>query len=131
MATLISGSQGSVTIGVTEKGATISVTEWSGTITQDVFENTPFTVTDNAKTKGLGMSTITGTLTGFPLTTIEPELGTIATNNAPAIAGMVLQSESGKTYTFAAVTTMTVGVTKTGAATVTIDFESSGDPVIA
>lgn len=132
MATMISGSQGSVTIPGGEKGETISVTAWEATITQDVFDATPFSVTNNARTKGLGMSTMTGTITGFMLDSIEPELGTIATNNAGPISGMILQTSSGDTYTFSAVvSSMAISVSKAGEAGVTLSFESSGDLTIA
>lgn len=132
MATMISGSQGSVTIPVNEKGQTIVVTSWQGTLDQDVFDATPFTVTDNARTKGLGMSTLSGTLTGFPQDNLAPELGSIATNNATPIAGMVLQTSSTDTFTFdAVVDNMTVTMEKTGQASVTLAFESSGAVVVA
>jgi len=132
MATLISGSQGRVTLGSTEKGATIVVTGWEGTITQDIIDATPFTVTDNARVKALGMSTMTGTITGYMLDSIAPEIGTAATDNTPAIAGMILQTSASRTYTFAAVIgTMNVSTVKTGEAGVTLNFESSGDLTIA
>ena len=132
MATMISGSQGSVTIGGAEKGATISVTAWEATFAQDVFEDTPFSVTNNARTKAMGMSMLSGSITGWILDSIAPELGTAATNNAPPIAGMVLQTSSGDTFTFSSVvTSMNVTVAKTGQAQCVLSFESSGEVVFA
>ena len=131
MATMVSGSQGSVTIGGAEKGATISVTAWEATFAQDVFEDTPFSVTNNARTKSMGMSMLSGSITGWILDDPAPELGTVATSNAPPISDMILQTSSGDTLTFSAVTSMNVTVAKTGQAQCVLSFESSGEVVFA
>lgn len=127
MATMLSGSQGSVTIPAGEKGLTIDVTSWEATIEQDVFDATPFSVTDNARTKSLGMSSMSGTITGYLTDATSPELGNAATDNASPIADMVLQTSSGKTYTFAAVvSSMAVSVVKIGESSCVLSFTSSG-----
>ena len=133
MATMYSGSDGSVTVSSgAQKGQTIIVTSWQAALQQDVFDASPFTVGDNARTKALGMSTLTGTLTGWIHDNQEPELGDIAAENSGGIAGMVLQSNAGNTFTFKAVVeSMNISVVKIGEASVVLSFESTGTVQIA
>lgn len=134
MAQMVSGSQGAVTLPSGVMGETISVTAWEGTLNHEVFDSTPFSAkgaaSANFREKRHGLADMSGTMTGWMLDSIVPEIGTIATPNQGPTALFELitvTASTDKSYNFSGViTSMAVGVVKNGQATVTLSFESSG-----
>lgn len=139
----LSGVDGSVTTpayGVPQNTVDVHVFAWDGTLDRDVVGDSNFDDATNWKTKLGGMYHMTGTFqgtlvgTGVPLVGRPLGIADFGTKNAQPLASMILQVETGGTYTFAAILSnlnTRVVKTETRGAIITGTFESDGDVVVA
>lgn len=133
---ILTGVDGNVTIpaaaGGGGGGSVYNIIRWSATLEREIIDATLFAGSPtSARDKIGGMMHLTGTAEGHIDSTGIPTPGTMDDLNGAPTAGFVLITDQGTTdsaYTFTGIiTNMNISVEKSGAATVTLSFESSGD----
>lgn len=136
---VITGVKGTVDlddqIDVIGVGATINVTSWTADVQRDIHDVTPFqdSSQDNQRVKVGGMMHVVGSISGWCDSALAPGIAKLLSMNDPGSTGTaqlatVGPAATGLRYQFKMIlSNVNVVIEKTGLATVTASFESTGD----
>ena len=129
----LQGSGGSVTIPHADitSGTEIDFYSWNAITDAPLEDDDNFSDSDNWGTSVGLMYDLKGTAIGTMQQGQKAILADVGSEGLAPVAGFVLQTESGNTYTFAGlINSINTVVNKTGRVTTTIGFESSGEVTV-